>query len=65
VCYVTLALAERPVDPTPSGEPSRIEESAEVAVLVNVPRGHLAVARLLPEDDGWRLDAGFEPVRVR
>lgn len=64
-CYVTLALAERPADPTPEGDHSRIEESAEVAVSEDVPRGHLAIARLLNEGGAWRSDATFNPRRVQ
>jgi hypothetical protein len=64
VCYVTLALVERPANPTPDGEPSRIEESAEVAVSEDVPPGHLAIARLLRDGEAWRLDPKFEPARV-
>ena len=65
VCYVAVGLVERPVDPTPAGEPSRIEESAEVAVSGDVPPGHLAIARLLRDDGRWRSDPSFEPARVR
>jgi hypothetical protein len=65
-CYVTVALVERPVDPTPpEDEPSRIEESAEVAVSGTAPPGHLAIARLRRERGGWRRDPGFEPARAR
>ena len=64
-CYVTLSLVERPVDPTPDGEPSRIEESADVAVSGDLPAGHLAIARLLREDGAWRSDPRFNPPRLR
>jgi hypothetical protein len=63
VCYVTVALVERPVNPTPGGEASRIEESAEVAVSEDVPPGHLAIARLLRDSGAWAVDPGFEPPR--
>ena len=63
VCYVTVALVERPATPTPGGEPSRVQESAEVAVSEDVPPGHLAIARLLRDGDAWRIDPSFEPPR--
>jgi hypothetical protein len=64
VCYVTVALVERPVDPTPHGEPSRIEESAEVATSEGVQPGHLAIARLVRERGTWRADPSFAAPRV-
>jgi hypothetical protein len=63
VCNVTVALVERPANPTPGGETSRIQESAEVAVSEDVPPGHLAIARLLLQDGVWLVDPGFEPPR--
>jgi hypothetical protein len=63
-CYVTVALVERPTNPMPGGESSRIEESAEVAVSEEVPPGHLAIARLLRDDGAWRSDPRFEAARV-
>jgi hypothetical protein len=65
VCYVTVALVERPMNPTPDGEPSRIDESAEVFVSEDAPRGHVAIARLLRDDGVWRLDPSFNPPQVR
>jgi hypothetical protein len=62
VCYVTVALVERPANPMPGGEASRIEETAEVAVSEDVPPGRLAIARLLREDGAWLVDPGFEPL---
>ncbi len=64
VCYVTVALAERPSNPTPDGESSRIEESAEVAVSEDLPAGHLAIARLVHDDGVWRSDPTFAAPRV-
>lgn len=64
-CYVTLALVERPVDPTADGEYSRIEESVDVAVSEDVPLGHLAIARLVLDNSVWRSDSTFRPARVR
>jgi hypothetical protein len=65
VCYVTLALVERSTNSTPDGEPSQIEESAQVGVSEDLPPVHLAIARLLRDDGGWRLDPGFEAARIR
>lgn len=64
MCYVTVALAERPTNPMPDGESSRIEESAEVTVSRDLPPRHLAIARLLHDDGVWRPDPTFEAVRV-
>jgi hypothetical protein len=63
-CHVTFALVERPVDPTPDGESSRIEEFAEVGVSPDVPRGHLAIARLIDDGGVWRSDPSFRVPRV-
>lgn len=65
VCYVTVALVERPTDPTPDGEASMIEESAEVDVSDEVPRGHLVIARLIHDGSLWRSDPSFNAPRVR
>ena len=63
VCYVTVSLVERPAEPVPDGEWSRIEESAAVAVSTTVPGDHLAIARLVRDgsDAAWRIDPGFTP----
>ena len=49
VCYVTLRLVERPTNVDAGGEASRIEESAEIAVVEDVapgrPRDRSARAR--------------------
>lgn len=63
VCYVTVALVERPANPTPGGEASRVQESAEVAVSKDVPPGHLAIARLSRDSGAWLVDPSFEPPR--
>ena len=64
-CYVTVGLVERPVDPTPDGESSRIEESATVGASEDVPRGHLAIARLVRDGGAWRTDPTFVAARRR
>jgi hypothetical protein len=65
VCYLTASLVERLVDPTPEGEHRSIDESAEIAVVERVPRGHLAIARLRRGSAGWRADPQFKPAHVR
>jgi hypothetical protein len=64
-CYVTLGLDERPAAPTPDGEHSRIEESAEVAVSDDVPGGQLAIARLVNDGGLWRPDPSFKAPQFR
>jgi hypothetical protein len=63
VCYVTVALVEGPSSPTPDGEPSRILESAEVALSEDIPPGHVAIARLLRDSGAWRFDPSFTSAR--
>lgn len=65
LCYVTVALAERPTNLTPDGEASRVEETAEVAVSEDLPAGHLAIARLTHDGVVWRSDPSFNAPRVR
>jgi hypothetical protein len=48
----------------PGGEPSRIEETAEVVVLASVGPDDLAVARLNAGSAGWELDTSYAPARV-
>ena len=64
VCYVTVRLAERPTNVDVGGEASRIEESAEIAVVEDVASGLLAIARLRRDGDTWQPDTSFEPARV-
>ena len=64
VCYVTVRLAERPANVDAGGEASRIEESAEIAVVEDVAPGLLAIARLRRDGDTWQPDPSFEPARV-
>ena len=64
VCYVTVRLVERPTNVDAGGEASRIEETAEIAVVEDVAPGHLAIARLRRDGDTWQPDASFEPARV-
>jgi hypothetical protein len=64
VCYVTLTLAERSVDPTVEDQPTRVEESVEIGLSDDVPPGQLGIARLTLETGVWRLDPSFKPPRV-
>jgi hypothetical protein len=43
---------------------SRIEESARIGVLDDVPPGHLAIARLRRDDQDWQVDPSFKPARA-
>jgi hypothetical protein len=65
VCHVTVTLVERSTNPTPDGEFSRIEESADVAVSEDLPPGRLGIARLLRDCGELRFDPIFYPSRVR
>lgn len=62
--YVTVSHVEHRVDRTPEGEPLRIEESADVSVVEEISKGHLAIARLRRDDAGWRTDPTFRPTRI-
>ncbi len=65
--YVTLRLVDRPtaVVPAPEGEEaSQLEEVVEMAIVADPPPSHLAVARVERRHGEWRLDPGFEVLRV-
>ena len=64
VCYVTVRLVERPANVDVDGEASRIEESAEIAVVEDLGPVLLAIARLRRDGDTWRPDPSFKPLRV-
>jgi hypothetical protein len=68
--YVVVEYAERRTDPVPSavtGEfaPSRIEEGYRVLLTSAGAETGIAVARLIDNGSGWRLDESFEPRCVR
>jgi hypothetical protein len=73
--HVTVGLVERPVDPVPAlvgpddaasdTEASRIEESADVVVVEDVPPDRLVIARLVRSGDSVQFDPSFVPARVR
>lgn len=67
--WIVLAYAERMVDPVPSStgealEPSRIEEGCRVFVGPSCESG-VAIARVARDEDDWRVDPSFAPVRAR
>ena len=62
--FVTLRLEDLETGTTVGGEASRIEESATIAVLDDVPPGHLAIARLRRDGEKWQPDRGFRPARA-
>jgi hypothetical protein len=67
--WIVLEYAERMVDPVPVStdetmEPSRIEEGCRLVVGPSCESG-IAVARVVREEDGWRVDPSFVPGRVR
>jgi hypothetical protein len=66
---VVVEYAERLVGPTSAStdgtlEPSRIEEGCRVVLVDDPCESDVAVARLITEGDGWRVDASFVPARV-
>jgi hypothetical protein len=67
--WIVVEYVERSIDPVPvstdgSMEPSRIEEGCHIIVSSNCESG-VAVARLIREQDGWRVDSSFVPARPR
>jgi len=68
--WIVVEYVERPVDPVPvstdgSMEPSRIEEGCNVLIASNSCESGVAVARLIREQDGWRVDSSFVPARPK
>ncbi len=67
---VTVEYTERFVDPVPAldnepAKPSRIEEGCQVALVKDPCDGCVVVARLINEQNGWRIDPAFAPARAR
>jgi hypothetical protein len=62
---VTVGLAERSTHPDVSGEPTRIEESAEIAVVEHAGADHLVIGKLIPVGGAVQVDPAFEPARVK
>jgi hypothetical protein len=65
--YVVLFHAERPSHPQPTAsgqEFMRTEERFAIRLDPVAADDAVALARLLREDDGWKVDADFTPVRV-
>lgn len=63
-CYVCVRLAERAAGAGPDGEATRVEESAEVVVLAEVPAGAIPIGRLVREHGTWHPDGTFQPPRA-
>ncbi len=67
---ILVEYAERPVDPVPVStgggtEPSRIEEACRIMIASDSGDRGVAVARIVQEQGGWRLDPAFVPARTR
>jgi len=62
--WIVVEYAERLVDPVPSAagdaEASRIEEGCNIALASAEPTSGVAVARMVRDENGWRVDT---PVR--
>jgi hypothetical protein len=54
-----------PDDAASDTEASRIEESADVVVVEDVPPDRLVIARLVRSGDSVQFDPSFVPARVR
>ena len=69
--YVIVEYLEREVDPVPSlvgagTFASRIEEGASIRLSHEaITDDGVALARLVPDSTGWKVDSGFEPTRCR
>jgi hypothetical protein len=68
--WIVVEYVERSVDPVPIStdgnmEPSRIEEGCRIIVASNSCESGVAVARLIREQDGWRVDSSFVPAHPR
>ena len=67
---VVVEYTERFVDPVPVAEdelakPSRIEEGARVVLTEGPGETGVALARLISEQNAWRVDPSFAPARAR
>lgn len=67
--WIVLEYAERMVDPVPVStdetmEPSRIEEGCRLVVASSCESG-IVLARVVRDEDGWRVDSSFMPGRAR
>jgi hypothetical protein len=62
--YVAIGLVERAIDGDATGEPTRIAETASVAIVDEVLGDHLVISRLRRGSDGDEIDPAFEPLRV-
>ena len=67
--FVAVEYSERFVDPVPVGkdatsELSRIEDGCRVVLADGPCESGVAVARLIKEQDAWRVDPSFAPARA-
>ena len=67
---IVAAYVERPTDPVPVAadggtEPSRIEEGFHIIVASPPCESGVAIARVVRESAGWRVDPSFVPARPR
>lgn len=74
ICFVTLQYAETATAPVPTpngpGEFTRVTESFVIATATEDPgqdrsTGILALARLIPQDDGLVVDESYCPMRPK
>jgi hypothetical protein len=69
VLYVTLLLAESPSHPEPTADGgtqfARIDERCAIRVEAAIVDNGATLARLLRDDQSWRLDSDFTPVRAK
>ena len=70
--YVIVEFAERETDPVPlptnSAETamSRVEEGVRISLSAeDISQNGIAVARLVLDSKGWKVDSSFEPPRCR
>ncbi len=67
--WIVVEYEERLVDPAPVStvetmEPSRVEEGCRLVVAPSCDSG-VVIARVIREEDGWRVDPSFVPGRAR
>jgi len=67
--WIVVEYAERLIDPVPIApqghEASRVEEGCNIVLASATPTSGVAIARLIREQDAWRVDTAFVPSRPR
>lgn len=67
--WLVLEYVERLIDPVPGSnddrEASRIEEGCRVLLTPAPSDSAVAIARLIRDEDNWRVDRAFVPSRLR